>query len=531
VNGEALQNGIVEGGAAAPASGRHVSIEERRRLVAESLRVGNPGNNSRQLPAHADPRHECQIELAVDAIRPYENNPRRAGNARFAEIKESIRSSGIRSPLTVTRRPGEEHFVVEAGGNTRLLAIQQLWAETREARFQKLLVLFRPWRSESHVLTSHLIENELRGEMTFWDKANGVVVLKARLEAEKGHALPLRQLEDELKGLGLCVNTTTLGHYLFATERLRILGEAVADLSGLDVKTMQPRLNLLKRYAQARTRLAEAELYATVFEPVFRRAADRYRQTQVFSAADVCGACEEALARHLGEAVVQVRSALDAPARAPQAPSESLPPRAAGDARVEAVPIARPAVGDPLRSDETVCTANAETAVPGRRASSQGAPAPNHDNAAGLSPILQHALLFAGLAGVDDCLHLHAAAPLGYYMDALPVPADGDSPPPSRRRAWWLLALLAGQLEHAPSADGPGASTDGEAGTNDGAGPAPGYPPGPFVLDAAFLAWLVDAHDETATAFWNLLGLVRESPASTSTPGGPDSAIAPAGSA
>ena len=53
-------------------------------------------------------------------------------------------------------------FVVEAGGNTRLLAIRQLWAETREPRFHKLGVLFRPWRSESHVLTAHLIENEQR---------------------------------------------------------------------------------------------------------------------------------------------------------------------------------------------------------------------------------------------------------------------------------------------------------------------------------------------------------------------------------
>ncbi|MBI2293408.1 MAG: ParB N-terminal domain-containing protein [Betaproteobacteria bacterium] len=250
MSGEALQNGIVHNGASAPASGafgRHVSIEERRRLVAESLRVGNPGNNSRELPSQADPRHDCQIELAVDDIRPYENNPRRAGNTRFAEIKESIRSSGIRSPLTVTRRPGEEHFIVEAGGNTRLLAIQQLWSETRDARFQKLIVLFRPWRSESHVLTSHLIENELRGEMTFWDKASGVAALKARLEAEKGSALSLRQLEDEMKALGLSVNTATLAHCLFATERLRTLGEAVADLSGLDVKTMQPRLNVMTR--------------------------------------------------------------------------------------------------------------------------------------------------------------------------------------------------------------------------------------------------------------------------------------------
>jgi ParB family protein of integrating conjugative element (PFGI_1 class) len=251
------------------------SIEQRRRLVAESLQVGNLGNNARDLPVQADPTHDCQIELSVEDIHPYEHNPRRTNNTKFNEIKASIRASGLRNPFTVTRRPGESHFVVEAGGNTRLLAIRQLWAETREARFQKLGVLFRPWRSESHVLTAHLIENEQRGDMNFWDKASGVVDLKARIETEKQTTLSLRQLEEEMKALGLSINTATLAHYLFATERLGTLGEVVIDLSGLDVKTLQPRLNSMKRYAQTRTSLAEDELYAMVFEPVFRHSGRR----------------------------------------------------------------------------------------------------------------------------------------------------------------------------------------------------------------------------------------------------------------
>ncbi|MBK6804586.1 MAG: ParB N-terminal domain-containing protein [Betaproteobacteria bacterium] len=287
-----------------------VSLDERRRLVAESLQVGNPGNNARDLAGQGDPRTESQIELSIDEIRPYENNPRRAANAKFEDIKESIRTSGLRSPLTVTRRPGESHFIVEAGGNTRLLALRQLWAETRDPRFRKLVVLFRPWRSESHVLTAHLIENEQRGEMTFWDKACGIVALKSRLEAEQGRTLTLRPLEDALHALGLAVNTATLGLHLFATERLRTLGEAVADLSGLDVKTIQPRLNALKRYAQARTSITEDELYAQVFEPVFRRFAEQYPHTGAFSVAATCEACEVALARHLGEPVDGLREAL-----------------------------------------------------------------------------------------------------------------------------------------------------------------------------------------------------------------------------
>ncbi len=193
------------------------AVDARRLLVAQSLQVGNPGNNARDLPGGPDTRgardqSEHQIELTVDDIRPYENNPRRSLNAKFDDIKESIRTSGLRSPLTVTRRPGESHFIIEAGGNTRLLVLQQLWAETRDPRYRQLVVLFRPWRSESHVLSAHLVENEQRGEMSFWDKATGIVALKQRLEAEQGRTLALRPLEDALHAVGLAVNTATLGH-------------------------------------------------------------------------------------------------------------------------------------------------------------------------------------------------------------------------------------------------------------------------------------------------------------------------------
>jgi ParB family protein of integrating conjugative element (PFGI_1 class) len=426
-----------------------VSVDERRRLVAESLHVGNPGNNARELAAQGDAPTESQIELSVDEIRPYENNPRRAANPRFDDIKESIRTSGLRSPLTVTRRPGESHFIVEAGGNTRLLALRQLWAETRDPRFRKQVVLFRPWRSESHVLTAHLIENEQRGEMTFWDKACGIAALKSRLEAEQERILTLRPLEDALHALGLAVNTATLGLHLFATERLRALGEAVTDLSGLDVKTMQPRLNALKRYAQGRSSIAEDDLYAQVFKPVFRRISEQYPHTGTFSVAATCEACEVALAHHLGEPVESLRMALR-PRGGREAPESPSAPTTGVAATSAALPP-----------------------TPGPSADGVG---PEEDE------LLTRARRFAEAVGIADVVHPDPTSAAGLRIATI---SAGEGDHPARHRAWCLLAGLLGQIE--PDS-------------------APPYAPA-----LAFLQWLVDPHDSSATAFWELLACARRS--------------------
>ena len=471
--------------------GRQLSIDERRRLVAESLRVRNPDSRAGDLPAQADPRQECQIELPVDAIRPYEHNPRRASNERFEDIKASVRANGIRTPLTVTRRPGEAHFIVESGGNTRLLAIQQLWAETGDARYQKLLVLFRPWQSESHVLTSHLIENELRGEMSFWDKACGVVSLKARLEAEKCVSLSIRQLEEAIKALGLAINTATLAHYLFATERLATLGEAVTSLSGLDVKTLQPRLNAMKRHALARASIAEGDLYAGTFEPVFRRFADKFRTTSTFGVVALLRACEEALALRLGEHVDVIREALDASQRGATTPPTSATNNSiAGAPRASQAPSANPS----SPGEAGVSTSNAPqiavaelTALPPGPVTRQAAPGAS-------AKLIAAVRAFAATSGVGDLLQITPGAPIGYVVRDAPAWSEATHLPPEKQRTSRLLAALAAHADPDASA-------------------APGNDADATVGETALVCWLVDAGNASSGAFLDILNLVRETQA------------------
>ena len=107
-------------------------------------------------------------------LQPYDRNPRHDRNPEFDRIKASIRAHGLDQPLVITQRPGATDYTVHSGGNTRLLILKELFAETGDNRFSQIPCLFRPWQRESAMLLAHLRENDLRGDLTFIDKAQAV---------------------------------------------------------------------------------------------------------------------------------------------------------------------------------------------------------------------------------------------------------------------------------------------------------------------------------------------------------------------
>ncbi|MBL0292311.1 MAG: ParB N-terminal domain-containing protein [Betaproteobacteria bacterium] len=267
--------------------------------------------------------------LRVTDIEPYEHNPRQSANPLFETIKASIRQRGMDAPLKVTRRPGAAHYVVAAGGNTRLLAQLQLWQETADRRFETVPVVIKAWCSESDVLAGHLIENEQRSDLTFWDKAQGVVALKAALEQERAAALSLRQWESALLDLGLQIGKDVLSTYLFAVERLAPLGPVMATLSRHDVRDqLQPRFRCWARLAQ-RFGLGEAALYAHTLDPVLRRFAESYQTTRSFDATELAQQGELALAQTLQMAVPALQSLLALLDQSPELALDALRARGA----------------------------------------------------------------------------------------------------------------------------------------------------------------------------------------------------------
>lgn len=132
--------------------------------------------NSAPAARLSDPIVDTPMVLTLEQLRPYDHNPRLNRNPRYDDLRASIFSRGLDAPPPVTRRPGEEHFIIRNGGNTRLAILNDLWRETNDERFFRIHCLFRPWpnRGEILALTGHLAESDLHGELTFIERALGV---------------------------------------------------------------------------------------------------------------------------------------------------------------------------------------------------------------------------------------------------------------------------------------------------------------------------------------------------------------------
>lgn len=136
----------------------------------------------------SDPIADTPMVVTLDQLRPYDHDPRVTRNPAYVEIKASIRERGLDAPPAITRRPGDPHYIIRNGGNTRLAILRELWAETKEERFFRIACLFRPWpqRGEIVALTGHLAENELRGGLSFIERALGIEKARQLYEQENG---------------------------------------------------------------------------------------------------------------------------------------------------------------------------------------------------------------------------------------------------------------------------------------------------------------------------------------------------------
>ncbi len=158
--------------------------------------------------------------VPIEQIEEYSRNPRRGRNDAYDRIKQSITSRGFMGSLPITRRPGEPHYVVAEGGNTVLHVLKELYAETKDPRFHAIHCLFEPWCGESEILIAHLIENDVRGDLVFIDRALAVRDLRRLLQQENAPPLSGRELAAKLRERGYGVDQPTISKMDYAIERL-----------------------------------------------------------------------------------------------------------------------------------------------------------------------------------------------------------------------------------------------------------------------------------------------------------------------
>lgn len=438
------------------------AARERMKLnqqtVNESLHRPNPTSATAGMTIDYE-ADDSRIELPVMDIDFYDHNPRTTINPLFEDIKESVRENLIQSPLVVTKKPGASRYMLCAGGNTRLLAIQQLWQETQNSRYQKTSCTFRAWRTESYVLINHLIENEVRGEMTFWDKANGVVQLRKQLELETGKSISLRELESVMRKMGLPANISNLSLWFFATEKLPDIGRHLAFPA---TKKIQPRFTTYKKLSGRFGRDEQALLEQAVF-PAQRNYAARLQAESIsFEVNDLLTITDATVAKFLKLSLEQAQRMM--------AMLEQFPEMTLGELQSAQRQHAAPALEPEARAADSLSSivnddgtavviasgqpqhAPAKTAPP-RPSTTVPGTTPEQKILQAKAELLKRVQKLVVTAEIGNSYYETPEMPFGFYVD---FPSDGaldlHDNGTDRSLAWWLLATLSSQRDRESAA-------------------------------------------------------------------------------
>ncbi|MEW8052334.1 MAG: ParB family protein [Candidatus Thiodiazotropha sp.] len=247
--------------------------------------------------------------IDISRIQTYEHNPRHGRNPEYDRIRDSIRNTGLDQPLVVTQRPDAEDFIVHAGGNTRLIILKELFAETGDPRFTAVPCLIKPWCCESDVLLAHLRENDLRGGLTFIDKARAICDAQILLAEELGlDVISQRRLETELRRAGYRITQARISQMVYTVHRL--LPVIPIALEGGLGRPHIERIRRLERAAHKiwQDRCSESE---EDFEEVFTTLCKRYDSPD-WDTDVLRSALESEIAAALDVSIHTVRVMLDA---------------------------------------------------------------------------------------------------------------------------------------------------------------------------------------------------------------------------
>ncbi len=211
---------------------------------------------------HVDPVEPGQLPtpIPITSIREYEHNPRIERNQKFEEIKEAIRSGrGLDQQLTVTRRPGDEQYVLYAGGNTRLRILRELYEETQDEAFFYAACYFKPFTSEFDLMVAHAAENENRADLLWIDKARHVKQLRDAFEAQTGKKVTQDELSKAITAHRWRVSQETISRleYTYDTLLPAIPHALCAGIGAPQMRKIRQLQKSIDKYLQFRAQPKE----------------------------------------------------------------------------------------------------------------------------------------------------------------------------------------------------------------------------------------------------------------------------------
>ena len=310
--------------------------------------------------ALSDPIADTPMVVTLDQLRPYDHDPRKKRNSSYEEIKASIRERGLDAAPAITRRPGDDHYIIRNGGNTRLAILRELWSETKDERFFRISCLFRPWPSRGEVvmLTGHLAENELRGGLTFIERALGVEKAREFYEQESVTALSQSELARRLAADGFPVQQS---HISRMNDAVRYLLPAIPTVlyGGLGRHQVE-RLSVMRkacmlaweRYAKGRSLVQDFDEF---FQEVLSQfdvqadefSAQRVQDELIGQMAELLGVDYDVLALDMTESDSRQRALASDPTPPSTPPALPEPGAIARPPADTAPPAARPASAPP----------------------------------------------------------------------------------------------------------------------------------------------------------------------------------------
>ncbi|EPO8269384.1 ParB family protein [Raoultella planticola] len=168
------------------------------------------------------PVNEMPMVLTLEQLRPNPDNPRTSRNPKYEDIKASIRARGLDSVPKVTKDPQslEDVYIFSDGGNTRYSILTELYAETGDERFRRVQCIVKPWPGRLQCVIGHLAENDVRGELSFIEKAFGIEKARAIYEEQLGREVSQRELADLLKEAGYPVHHSNISRMVATIEYL-----------------------------------------------------------------------------------------------------------------------------------------------------------------------------------------------------------------------------------------------------------------------------------------------------------------------